>query len=179
MKEISEQTTREQLAAIVVSKLGEHNIKAILVGGSVVSIYTANKYESNDLDFVSPSDHRKITTAMEELGFKAKGKDFYHPNTKLTVEFPARTLGIGDDMPVIPEGQRVVDGITVTMLSPTQSIMDRLAGYFHCGDMQNLDQAVWIAEALPEQVSIERIIEFAKRERSEEKLKVFLNRLKK
>lgn len=178
MKEISEQTTREELAAIVVSKLAEHKISAILVGGSVVSIYTNNKYESYDLDFVSPADHRRITAAMEELGFKAKGKDFLHPNTQLTVEFPARQLGIGDDYPIQAEGQRVVDGVTVTMLSPTQSIMDRLAGYFHWNDMQNLDQAVWIAQALPDQVSIERIIEFAKRERSEEKLKVFLDRLR-
>ena len=49
MKKIVAQTTREQLAAIVVSKLEEKGISAFLVGGSVVSIYTDNEYASKDL----------------------------------------------------------------------------------------------------------------------------------
>jgi hypothetical protein len=35
-------------------------MSAVLVGGAVVSIYTNNKYESYDLDFISPDDHVKI-----------------------------------------------------------------------------------------------------------------------
>jgi hypothetical protein len=66
---IARDTTREEVAAIVIEKLHEHEISAVLVGGSVVSFYTANKYESCDLDFISSAAHGKIAGAMAELGF--------------------------------------------------------------------------------------------------------------
>ena len=44
MKKISGKTTREQLAAIIVAKLEEKKIPAVLVGGSVVSIYSEGEY---------------------------------------------------------------------------------------------------------------------------------------
>lgn len=115
MTEITPDTTREQLAAIVVKKLGEHNISAVLVGGAVVSIYTANKYQSDDLDFICPASQDRLIAAMAELRFSAPNKNFVHPNTRLTVEFPGRSVGIGDDEPVTPEGALTVDGITQFM----------------------------------------------------------------
>ena len=177
MTDISATTTREQLAAIVVAKLREHKIDAVLVGGSVVSIYTSNKYESNDLDFIAPAAHKKIVQAMSELDFRAQGKDFVHPKTSFTVEFPTGPIGIGDDQPVTPEGHLTVDGVTIVMLSPTQSVMDRLAWFFFSNDRQCLDQAIWIAEKHP--INIEQVKAWSKRERHEEKFQVFLNRLRK
>ncbi len=176
MSVISNKTTREELAAIVVGRLKQHNIDVVLVGGSVVSIYTNNKYESYDLDFISSADHTKIERAMFELGFKSKGKDFFHPKTKFTVEFPAGPLGIGDEQSIIPEGCMKIGGVTVKMFSPTQSVMDRLAWFFFSNDRQCLDQAVWIADKQP--VNFEKIKMWAKKENQEEKLKVFLRRLK-
>lgn len=93
MKEITAKTTRAELAAIVVQKLKQHNIEAVLVGGSVVSLYTKNKYESRDLDFISAADHRRLKGAMAELGFVARGKDFLHSKTDFTVEFPTGLSG--------------------------------------------------------------------------------------
>jgi hypothetical protein len=179
MKEITTDTSREQLAAIVVAKLAEHNISAILVGGSVVSMYTNNEYDSRDLDFVSPADHQRITVAMVELGFDPDGRNFYHPAAQYSVEFPSTQLGIGEEEPVIPEGRKEIDGVVITMLSPTQSIMDRLAGFYHWNDRQNLDQAVMIYNAQRDAVSLEKIEKWSRGERAEDKYKVFLNRLKK
>lgn len=177
MRRISSRTTREQLAAIVVAKLHEHSIDAVLVGGSVVSIYTDNKYESSDLDFISAADHHRITRAMAELNFTASGKDFVHPDTDFTVEFPKGPLAIGDDAPVRPEGSRTINGVTISMLSPTQSVMDRLAWFFHFNDRQCLDQAVWVAQA--QSINIEKITSWSERERQPEKLKIFLDRISK
>ena len=174
---ISRETTREQLAGIVVGKLREHSIDAVLVGGSVVSFYTGNKYESKDLDFISPADHKRIASAMTELGFAAAGKDFVHGDTDFTVEFPTGPIGIGDDQPVLPEGRMMIDGVEVKMLSPTQSVMDRLAGFFWFNDRQCLDQAIWIAES--QAIDLERVSAWAGRERQEDKLRAFLNRLSK
>jgi hypothetical protein len=175
MSTISAKTTREQLAAIVVSKLREHNINAVLVGGSVVSIYTNNKYESVDLDFISAADQKKIATAMSELGFTARGKDFVHPKTAFSVEFPSGPLAIGDDVPIVAEGKITVDGVDVVLLSPTQSVMDRLAWFFHDNDRQCLDQAIWIAQKHP--VNLQKIREWAMKERNEDKLKIFLAKI--
>lgn len=177
MKKITAKTTREELAAIIVKKLSEKKIEAVLVGGSVVSIYTANKYESYDLDFISPADHREITKAMAELDFKPKGKDFFHTISKFSVEFPTGPIGIGDDQPIKAEGKIKVDGVNITLLSPTQSVMDRLAWFFYSNDRQCLDQAVWVSEQHP--VNIKRITDWATREGQQEKLQTYLKRIKK
>lgn len=176
MKRIDQNTTRQELAAIIVRKLSEKNISAVLVGGAVVSIYTQNKYESRDLDFISPSDHKAIKSAMAELEFEVRGKDFIHPDTKFTVEFPLGPIGIGHAQPVVPEGKLEVDGVSITLLSPTQSVMDRLAWFFHYNDRQCLDQAVWIAEKHP--INLERVKAWSAAEGEGEKLQVFLNRIR-
>lgn len=176
MSKITQTTTREQLAAIVVQKLTEHKIDAVLVGGSVVSIYTNNKYVSYDLDFISPADHKRIEKAMSELGFKTQGKDFVHDHTSFTVEFPTGPLAIGDDLPIEPEGKLKVSGVTIKMFSPTQSVMDRLTWFYFSNDRQCLDQAIMIAQQHP--ISLDKVRDWSIRENQTEKLEVFLKRLK-
>lgn len=178
---IDRTTTREQLAAIVVNKFQQHGLDAVLVGGSVVSIYTANKYASDDLDFLSSAAHEQIVIAMAELGFiRAVGgtsKDFEHPDTRFTVEFPTGPLALGEMVPVVPEGQLEINGITVRLLSPTQCVMDRLLWFFYCNDRQCLDQAVWVAQA--HRIEMDKLTAWAKREPNQEsiqqKMQVFLS----
>jgi len=45
--------TIKELAAFISRSLDKKGIDAILVGGACVSIYTKNKYQSFDLDFVT------------------------------------------------------------------------------------------------------------------------------
>jgi hypothetical protein len=172
---IDDRITRAELAAIIVSKLMEHGINAVLVGGAVVSIYTQNKYESDDLDFIAPASDDRITKAMAELGFTRKGKDFEHPKTRFTVEFPGRRVAIGDDDPVVPEGRLRVGDVDIVLLSPTQSVMDRLCWFFLDNDRQCLDQAVWIAQKQP--IDFDAVKAWANREGHDEKYGVFLKRL--
>lgn len=176
MSRISKKITREKLAALVVKKLLEHGIEAVLVGGSVVSMYTANEYESLDLDFISPADHRRIAQAMFELGFVQKGKDFVHPNIEFTIEFPSGPLGIGDDVPVKPEGKKVIDGVTIKMFSPTQAVMDRLLIFFLENDRQCLDQSLAIAKR--HRIDVTKLTNWARKERQEEKLTLFLKKMR-
>lgn len=173
---ITAKTSRLQLAAIVTEALQERGIQAVLVGGAVVSIYTDNEYESRDLDFISPADHKKITTAMEDLGFEREGKNFFHSATDLSVEFPTGPIGIGDRVPVKPEGKIKVGNIDVILLSPTQSVMDRLAWFYFNNDRQCLDQAVMIF--LKQPVSVKEIEEWSVEEKQEEKFDIFLKTVK-
>lgn len=173
---ITMQTTREQLVAIIVEKLGAAGISAVLVGGAVVSIYTENKYESRDLDFVSSGEHSSIEALMIELGFKPQGREFVHPQTKFTVEFPPGPIAIGNEVPIVPEGELKVGKVKIQLLSPTQSVMDRLAWFYHANDRQCLDQALMIVRA-QKKIDLKRVEKWSEKEGELEKFKLFLKRL--
>ena len=175
MKKINKQMGIKEFAIHVASELKKSGIDVILTGGAVVSIYSNNKYVSNDLDFLSSSDHQKITDAMFALGFKNEGKDFRHPNADFYVEFPGRTLVIGDS-PMRPEGEIKVGSFKLKILSPTQCVMDRLAAFFHWKDRQSLEQAVLVAKSQP--VKLKALERWSISEGMEDKYKIFLNELK-
>jgi hypothetical protein len=173
---ISKKMTIGEFAAFVASQLESKGISTVLTGGAVVSIYTENKYMSYDADFISPTDHKIISSVMQEMGFEKHGKDFKHKDTDFFVEFPSGPLAIGDEL-VKAESRLEFNGNKLKLLSPTQCVMDRLSAYFHWNDLQCLDQAIWVAEKQPIQLS--KIREWAKREGEEDKFKIFFNRLKK
>lgn len=173
---ISKKMTIGEFAALVATQLELKGVSTVLTGGAVVSIYTENKYMSYDADFISPADHKIISSVMQELGFEKHGKDFRHKNTDFFVEFPSGPLAIGDEL-VQADSQLEFNGNKLKLLSPTQSVMDRLSAYFHWNDLQCLDQAIWITEMQPVQIS--KIREWANREGEEEKFKTFLSGLKK
>lgn len=74
---ITSKSTLEEIGAYVCQALKDQGIDAFLSGGAVVSIYTNNKYESFDLDFVSFADRKKIKEVMLKLGFTKKSKTFH------------------------------------------------------------------------------------------------------
>ena len=96
---IDEDTSLEELAAIVSEALEEAGITATLAGGAAVSIYSDNKYESVDLDFVTAALVDDLQTVLEPLGFVHKGRPrlsvFDHPETKWYLEFPPAPLSFG------------------------------------------------------------------------------------
>lgn len=172
---ISKNMSIGEFAALVASHLESKGISTVLTGGAVVSIYTENKYMSYDADFISPADQKTISEAMQELGFEKYGKDFRHKKTDFFVEFPSGPLAIGNQL-IQAEAELDFKGHKLKLLSPTQSVMDRLSAYFHWNDLQCLDQAVGIAEKHP--VNINKIKAWAKHEGEEEKFNAFLKSLK-
>jgi predicted nucleotidyltransferase len=51
--------TLEGLAGFVSEGLRERGIDAILVGGACVTIYSKNRYQSYDLDYITYEDMKK------------------------------------------------------------------------------------------------------------------------
>lgn len=151
MPNITRDTSLVELAAIVSQALIEAGITAVLSGGAAVSTYTENRYESVDLDFVTAAGLKEIGRALSPLGFvlgtEGRARYFEHPQCAWFVEFPPAPLAVGSQ--VIPDGEwaqlETPYGV-IQILSPTQSIMDRLAAYFWWDDQQSLDQAVMIAK---------------------------------
>lgn len=167
---ISKNLSLGELAALIATELKRSNIDCVLTGGAVVSIYTNNKYQSSDLDFISPNDHKEIERALSILGFQKKGRVFKHKETSFYVEFPKGPLAIGNKI-IKAEGEVTILGNKLILLSPTQSVMDRLAAFYHWNDRQSLDQALWIAEKHP--IKIDKIRAWSKEEGAIDKFEEF------
>lgn len=52
----------KDLAGYLSEELRKEAIEIILVGGACVTIYSKNRYQSHDLDFVTYEDLRKVKT---------------------------------------------------------------------------------------------------------------------
>jgi hypothetical protein len=93
---VREDLSVEELAGLVCSTLERHGVRVVLSGGSVVSIYSDNAYQSYDLDFIQTGLARTTNAAMEELGFTKQGRHWLHPHTTFLVEFPPGPVQVGD-----------------------------------------------------------------------------------
>ncbi|MCM2349671.1 MAG: hypothetical protein NDI69_06600 [Bacteriovoracaceae bacterium] len=171
--------SEKELWEYVAVHLKKRGIDTILVGGSVVSIYSKGAYHSGDLDFVKASMFvTKLEETMNEIGFKKHGRHYVHPECKhLFVEFPGGPpLGIGEDNTIVPDEVKV-KGTVIKILSPTDCVKDRLASYIHFKAPEGLDQAVLVAKN--QDVNLSSIKKWCKNERAEWAFEDFLTALKK
>jgi hypothetical protein len=138
----------EELGAYVCSALEKEGVDTVLSGGSCVEIYSHGRYTSDDIDLIDRFNggHRKIKEVMIKLGFREHKmkRYFVHDDTTLFIEFPRGPLGVGD-APISHIVERKSETGILKLLTPTDCIKDRLAGYYHWDDEQNLEQAVWVA----------------------------------
>jgi hypothetical protein len=175
-KKISRATGIAALAAIICDALSRNGITAFLSGGAVVSIYTENKYQSFDLDFITHADRSKIDAVMISLGFsKDRSRMYSHPNTEYTVEFPGSAALVGDQ-PIRKFSDLKFPQGTLRLLTPTDCVKDRLAAYYHWNDRQGLNQAVAVAEAQP--IKLSEIKRWSEREGMGERFRDFLSALR-
>jgi len=147
VKPISEMTNAE-LAAFVQTHLRQKGIDVILSGGACVSIYTDNRYVSMDLDLVNIHfvKRAEIRNVMQELAFEESGRHFSHPDTDFFVDFVEGPLAVGGEPVKDIQEHKLATG-TLRLISPTDCVKDRLAGYYHWEDLQCLEQAVMVAQA--------------------------------
>jgi hypothetical protein len=136
--------TLAELAAWVCAALSARSIRAVLVGGAAVSTHTANRYQSLDVDLSTVADVESIAEVMRSLGFKRTGRVWTHPNFTPTLDFVAGPPSVGNT--VLQEFMTVKTRYgPVTVVTPTQAAMDRLAAFYHWNDRQSLEQALLLA----------------------------------
>ncbi|MBK1828493.1 hypothetical protein [Haloferula rosea] len=134
-------------------------IRSVLVGGAVVAIYTEGLYRSGDLDLIADSfDFEALKGVLSSLGFvPSKSRYFKHPECRhLFLEFPPGPVEIGEEFPVVPD-ELEVHGRALQLLSPTDCVKDRLAGYIHWKSRANFDQAVLVCRRQSQRVQFEII----------------------
>lgn len=92
MAKISKNSSLGDVAAIVSQALSKAGIAATLSGGGAVAIYSDNKYESHDLDFVTAAIIAELEPVLASIGFVRKGvprlSQFEHPLIQWFLEFP-------------------------------------------------------------------------------------------
>lgn len=165
----------EDFAAAVCSALREAGVETVLSGGSLVTLYTDNRFQSADLDLIRTGIARRVDRTMEALGFeKRPGRYWSHPASDFFVEFPPGPVMVGSDH-VTHFAERTTPAGTFLLLTPTQCVMDRLAIYFEDRDPQCLEQAVAVAVA--HDVDLPKIREWAGRQGRPERFADFEARL--
>jgi len=137
-----------ELAAFVCTHLRTNGIEVVLSGGGCVSIYTSNRYQSYDLDFIEnlPTSRRRIKEVLLVIGFIEKDRIFAHPQSDFVLDFPAGPLAVGSEPVKETVDMKFSTGI-LTLLSPTDCVKDRLAAYYYWEDLQSLEQALMVVEA--------------------------------
>lgn len=142
--------TEEEVWTYVGWHLAKNGIQTILVGGAVAAIYSEGIYKSGNLDFVLKTYiEGRLSEVLESIGFqKSSGRHYIHPECGKFVEFMYGPAGIGDDINIKPD-EKVVEGQTLYIYSPTDCIRDRLASYIHFKARECLDQAVLVAQRFP------------------------------
>lgn len=150
MTKINEDSTLQDVAAIISSALEQAGIAATLSGGAAVSIYSDNRYESKDLDFVTAAVVADISPVLAELGFVHTGvprmSQFSHPAIQWFVEFPPTPISFGHLHVTHEQCARLaLPAGTLRIVTPTQSVMDRLAAAIAWKDAQSRGQAILVA----------------------------------
>lgn len=160
------QCSEEDLWKYVAWHLEGEGIHSVLVGGAVVAIHTSGLYRSGDLDMVVDSVRRRdLGKLLEKLGFLPdRSRYFKHPECPhLFLEFPRGPVEIGEEYPIVPEEVQV-EGRTIRLLSPTDSVKDRLAGYIHWKSRANFEQALLICRQQQERVDLNQVERWCERE---------------
>ncbi|MBN4066956.1 hypothetical protein JYU14_02615 [Simkania negevensis] len=163
----------EDLAGLLSEELRKKGIEIILVGGACVTIYSKNRYQSYDLDFVTYEDLSKVKQTLKLLNFEESSGYFRHKNCPWIVEFVSPPVAVGDE-PITKFSKRKTDMGTVKMLRAIDSIKDRLASYYHWEDRQGLEQAVDICLEVPK-INFNELKRWSKNEGYLEKFQQFLS----
>lgn len=147
MTRITRHTTVAELAGLVSEHLRRHGINVVLSGGALTGIYSEGEYMSKDIDLITFSRVKELESALAQLGFrKGAGRHFIHPDTDILVEFPSGPVSVGRQIIKHTDIAHLdTPGGRIAVLTATDAAKDRLAGFIHWNDQQNLHQAKLIA----------------------------------
>lgn len=167
------------LAARISSKLQEHGIRAVLCGGSCVTIYAAGKYVTRDFDFVLRNSYpdSDVAAALAEVGYRpdqSVSGAFTNPDEEMIVDIRPAPPSLGaepiGEPAVLPAG-----GHRLVLLSPTDCVKDRLTHFFYYGDRQGCEQAILVC--LAQRVNVREVGRWSRAEGMEQRFLQFRREL--
>lgn len=170
------QITLKELAGYVSEELRKRGIETILVGGACVTIYSENRYQSHDLDYITYDDMRKVKRALLELEFTEKDGYFQHHGCQCFVEFVSPPAAVGNEAIREFSSINTVFG-KIRLLHPVDSVKDRLSSFYHWNDKQGLEQAINIC--LEQDIDLSEVEKWSLLEKQPENFLIFIKRLEK
>lgn len=165
----------KEFAGFVSEELRKRGIDTVLVGGACVTIYTQNRYQSYDLDYVTYEDRKTVKKALLELGFVEKNRYFHRDGCPWFVEFVSPPVAVGGE-PIQKFNEVSTSLGTIKLLLPVDSVKDRLASFYHWNDKQGLEQAINIC--LENKIDLDVVKKWSAQENFEAKFKIFKDLLK-
>ncbi len=175
---ITKQTSLTDVACIVCTALDRIGITAVLTGGSAATFYAPSSYQSFDIDFVITfrGEKSKGSSVLRELGFQQVADYYKHEDCVFPLEFPPGPLMIGNDFVTKWSTKSKNDNI-LHVLDPTDCCRDRLAAYLFWNDFSGLEQALAVYESCQNDIDVDRVRAWCKREGQSEKFELFQQRI--
>lgn len=166
--------TLKELAGFVSEELRKRGIETILVGGACVTIYSENRYQSYDLDYITYENMKKVKNALQELGFIENSGYFQHEGCKWFIEFVSPPVAVGNE-PIREYNSIDTPLGKIKLLRPVDSVKDRLASFYHWNDKQGLEQAINICQE--QKIDLAEVERWSIQEEQQEKFNLFKERL--
>ncbi len=161
----------EDLAGYLSEELRKDGIDLVLVGGACVTIYSKNRYQSYDLDFITYEDLNKVKKSLNKYGFEYQSKYFTRKDCPWIIEFASPPVAVGNE-PIHHFSNIKTKMGTIKMLRPIDCIKDRLAGFYHWDDRQGLEQALEVCSEIRE-IDLAELEHWSKNEGFSEKFEEF------
>ncbi len=166
----------KELAGLICQHFKNDGIEAVLVGGSCVTIYSNNRYVSQDLDYISYQDYKEIKISLEKIDFFERGNHFEHAECPFLIDFVKEPVAIGKE--IIKNFEEMLTRYgTFKLLKADDCVRDRLASFYYWDDRQGLEQAINVC--LDRKIDMEGIQKWSKREGFEKKFLIFVDELTK
>jgi len=164
---ISASSSLVEVAFEVGSALEGAGVQAVLCGGSAATFYASAVYTSSDLDFVLPfgASARDVTAALGKIGFGREAAYFAHPLTAYTLDFPRGPLAVGGQLIQSHDVVRA-RGRIVRIITPNDSVCDRLTVNAAWGDTSALRAAIGVCQHQAARIDLETIGSFVAAEGS-------------
>jgi hypothetical protein len=162
---IGPDTSLADVAFAVCTALDAAGVHAVLTGGSAATVWAPDAYQSRDLDFVMVRTKSSGVgeAALGELGYERAGDHFEHSKNPLILEFPPGPLAVGGDLierwTTLRRSAR-----KLRIITPTDCVRDRLAGFLFWNDRGSLAQALGVASAQRRRIRLETIRSWCERE---------------
>jgi hypothetical protein len=133
---------RRQLAigSIITKIFIDNNLHPpVIVGGSVVALYSSELYKTVDLDMKSEYvDQYKFL--LKEMGYIQTGKDFYNSVTDSYIEFPSGKMEDSEDH--FREFEVEETGFPIIVLGFEDIILDRVSSFVATSDKKSQEWAI-------------------------------------
>jgi hypothetical protein len=153
---ISRGSSLREVAFVVCTALDKNGTEAVLTGGSAATVYAPRAYQSRDIDFIVTFSGPEAAPGevLAALGYRRAADHYEHAENELILEFPKGPLAVGREL-IRKWNTLRAQRMLLHIITPTDSVRDRLAGFLFWNDRGSLDQAVSVARAKRHDVKLD------------------------